>query len=142
MAPAAFGGAGANETRETKETNEALQVRQDVEYTGLVRPPVVLAGKKRRFNDLLHNPSPSDMAQKTFEAAMARLEQLTEELESGDISLDKSLKKFDEGVKLAEFCNAQLTVARARVEMLLEKDGRLQSVPFEGLDRGDTDLPE
>ncbi|HSO08356.1 MAG TPA: exodeoxyribonuclease VII small subunit [Desulfoprunum sp.] len=142
MAPAAFGGAGANETRETKETNEALQVRQDVEYTGLVRPPVVLAGKKRRFNDLLHNPSPSDMAQKTFEAAMARLEQLTEELESGDISLDKSLKKFDEGVKLAEFCNAQLTVARARVEMLLEKDGRLQSVPFEGLDRGDTDLSE
>ncbi|MBM9529342.1 exodeoxyribonuclease VII small subunit [Desulfoprunum benzoelyticum] len=82
------------------------------------------------------------MAQKTFEAAMARLEQLTEELESGDISLDKSLKKFDEGVKLAEFCNAQLTEARARVEMLLEKDGRLQSVPFEGLDRGDTDLPE
>ncbi|MBB5347751.1 exodeoxyribonuclease VII small subunit [Desulfoprunum benzoelyticum] len=73
---------------------------------------------------------------------MARLEQLTEELESGDISLDKSLKKFDEGVKLAEFCNAQLTEARARVEMLLEKDGRLQSVPFEGLDRGDTDLPE
>ncbi len=142
MAPAAFGGAGANETRETKETNEALQVRQDVEYTGLVRPPVVLAGKKRRFNDLLHNPSPSDMAQKTFEAAMARLEQLTEELESGDISLDKSLKKFDEGVKLAEFCNAQLTEARARVEMLLEKDGRLQSVPFEGLDRGDTDLSE
>jgi len=139
MAPAAFFGAGANET---KETNEALQVRQDVEYTGLVRTPVVLAGKKRRFNDLLHCPNPSDMAQKTFEAAMARLEQLTEELESGDISLDKSLKKFDEGVKLAEFCNAQLTEARVRVEMLLEKDGRLQSVPFEGLDRGDTDLPE
>jgi len=34
------------------------------------------------------------MAQKTFEAAMARLEQLTEELESGDISLDKSLKNL------------------------------------------------
>jgi len=44
--------------------------------------------------------------------------------------------------KLAEFCNAQLTEARARVEMLLEKDGRLQSVPFEGLERGDTDLSE
>ena len=139
MSPAAFPGAGANET---DETNEALQVRQDVEYTGPIRTPVVLAAKQRRFNDLLHSPNPSDMAQKTFEAAMARLQQLTEELESGDISLDKSLKKFDEGVKLAEFCNAQLTEARARVDMLLEKDGRLQSVPFEGLERGDTDLSE
>ena len=82
------------------------------------------------------------MAQKTFEAAMARLEQITEELEDGEISLDKSLKKFEEGIKLAEFCNAQLTEARARVEMLVEKDGRLQSIPFEGPDRGDTDGPE
>lgn len=82
------------------------------------------------------------MAQKTFEAAMARLEQITEELEDGDVSLEKSLKKFDEGIKLAEFCNAQLSEARAKVEMLLEKDGRLQAVPFEGLERGDKDLSE
>jgi exodeoxyribonuclease VII small subunit len=81
------------------------------------------------------------MAQKTFEAAMARLEQITAELEDNEISLEKSLKKFDEGIKLAEFCNAQLAEARAKVEMLLEKDGRLQAVPFEGIDRGDTDLP-
>ncbi len=82
------------------------------------------------------------MAQKTFEAAMARLEQITEELEDGEVSLEKSLKKFDEGIKLAEYCNAQLAEARAKVEMLLEKDGRLQTVPFEGVERGDTDLPE
>ncbi|MDP3480277.1 MAG: exodeoxyribonuclease VII small subunit, partial [Desulfoprunum sp.] len=65
------------------------------------------------------------MAQKTFEAAMARLEQITEELEDGEISLEKSLKKYDVGIKLADFCNAQLSEARAKVEMLLEKDGRL-----------------
>ena len=82
------------------------------------------------------------MAQKTFESAMARLEQITEELEDGEISLEKSLKKFDEGIKLAEFCNAQLAEARAKVEMLLEKDGRLQAVPFEGIDRGDKDLSD
>lgn len=82
------------------------------------------------------------MAQKTFEAAMARLEQITEELEDGEISLEKSLKKFDEGIKLAEFCNAQLSEARAKVEMLLEKDGRLQAVPFEGIERGDKDLSD
>lgn len=82
------------------------------------------------------------MAQKTFESAMARLEQITEELEDGEISLEKSLKKFDEGIKLAEFCNAQLAEARAKVEMLLEKNGRLQAVPFEGMDRGDKDLSD
>ncbi len=82
------------------------------------------------------------MAQKTFEAAMARLEQITAELEDNEISLEKSLKKFDEGIKLAEFCNAQLAEARAKVEMLLEKDGRLQAVPFEEIDRGDTDLSD
>ena len=82
------------------------------------------------------------MAQKTFEAAMARLEQITQELEDGEISLEKSLKKFDEGIKLAEFCNAQLAEARAKVEMLLEKDGRLQAVPFEGVERGDQDLSD
>lgn len=82
------------------------------------------------------------MAQKTFEAAMARLEQITQELEDGEISLEKSLKKFDEGIKLAEFCNAQLADARAKVEMLLEKDGRLQAVPFEGVERGDQDLSD
>ena len=82
------------------------------------------------------------MAQKTFESAMTRLEQITEELEDGEISLEKSLKKFDEGIKLAEFCNAQLTEARAKVEMLLEKNGRLQAVPFEGIDRGDKDLSD
>lgn len=82
------------------------------------------------------------MAQKTFEAAMARLEQITEELEDGEISLDKSLKKFEEGIRLAEYCSSQLAEARAKVEMLLEKDGRLQAVPFEGPDRGDTELSE
>ena len=82
------------------------------------------------------------MAQKTFEAAIARPGPIPEGIQERERSLDKSLKKFEEGIKLAEFCNAQLTEARARVEMLVEKDGRLQSAPFEGLDRGDTDISE
>lgn len=55
------------------------------------------------------------MARKTFETALSRLEQITEELESGDLSLEDSLKKFDEGVKLAEYCNARLSEARTKV---------------------------
>jgi exodeoxyribonuclease VII small subunit len=77
------------------------------------------------------------MAKKTFESALSRLEQITEELEDGELSLDKSLKKFDEGIQLARFCNEQLDEARAKVELLLEKDGKLESVPFHETDDDD-----
>jgi exodeoxyribonuclease VII small subunit len=82
------------------------------------------------------------MAKKTFEEALARLEEITHELEAGDLSLEKSLKKFDEGIKLAEFCSAQLAEAKSKVEILLEKDGKLESTPFEGADGGDQGIPE
>ncbi|MDF1578933.1 MAG: exodeoxyribonuclease VII small subunit [Desulfurivibrionaceae bacterium] len=62
------------------------------------------------------------MAKKNFEEALAKLERITEELESGDLSLEESLKKFDEGVKLAEFCNHKLDEAQQKVNILLKKD--------------------
>ncbi|BDD87517.1 exodeoxyribonuclease VII small subunit [Desulfofustis limnaeus] len=71
------------------------------------------------------------MAKKSFEAALARLEEITEELESGNLSLEASLRKFDEGIKLAEFCNATLAEARTKVEILLDKNGRLEAEPFD-----------
>lgn len=74
------------------------------------------------------------MAKKTFEAALARLEQITEELENGDLSLEASLKKFDEGIKLADYCNSRLSEARTKVEILLEKNGRLEAEPFDEQD--------
>lgn len=77
------------------------------------------------------------MAKKTFESALTRLEQITDEMEAGELSLDNSLKKFNEGIKLAEFCNDKLTAARAQVELLLDKNGRLEPDPFDGNDRDD-----
>jgi exodeoxyribonuclease VII small subunit len=82
------------------------------------------------------------MAKKTFEAALSRLEQLTQELADGEQSLENSLKKFDEGIKLASFCNEQLSEARAKVELLLEKDGKLEAHPFDGPESGHKDLFE
>lgn len=82
------------------------------------------------------------MAKKTFETALSRLEQITQELEEGELSLDKSLKKFDEGIQLARFCNEQLDEARAKVELLLEKDGDLEAVPFPESNSEHQDLPE
>ncbi|MDR0478187.1 MAG: exodeoxyribonuclease VII small subunit [Desulfobulbaceae bacterium] len=70
------------------------------------------------------------MVKKTFESALARLEELTGELERGGLSLEASLKKFEEGVVLARFCSGQLAEAKARIDILLEKDGKLQEEPF------------
>ena len=44
------------------------------------------------------------MAKMTFEDSIKKLENIVEELESGDLTLDKALKKFEEGVKLSKFC--------------------------------------
>ncbi|MBU1233553.1 MAG: exodeoxyribonuclease VII small subunit [Proteobacteria bacterium] len=82
------------------------------------------------------------MAKRTFENALTRLEQITEELEDGDLSLEKSLKKFDEGIGLVEYCNNTLTEAKAKVELLLEKKGELTATPFDELEDGDQELSE
>ena len=81
------------------------------------------------------------MVKKSFESALARLEELTGELEQGGLSLETSLKKFEEGVALARFCSGQLAEAKARVNILLEKDGKLQEEPFADDDAGDRVLP-
>ncbi|MDG4476600.1 exodeoxyribonuclease VII small subunit [Thiovibrio frasassiensis] len=74
------------------------------------------------------------MSKKSFEEALEALEQITQELEDGDLSLEKSLKKFDEGIKLAELCNHKLEEAQQKVDLLLKKDGKLISVPFNNSD--------
>ncbi len=80
------------------------------------------------------------MAKKTFENALARLEQITTELEKGELGLEDSLKKFDEGIGLVKFCNSKLEEARSRVELLLKQDGTLTPVNFDENERGDQDL--
>jgi exodeoxyribonuclease VII small subunit len=71
------------------------------------------------------------MAEKKFEAALSRLEEIVAELESGGLSLEQSLKLFEEGVKLARICNARLEEAERKVEILLkDKGGKMTSKPF------------
>ena len=72
------------------------------------------------------------MAEKKFEAAMARLEKVVTELESGELGLEQSLKLFEEGVKLARICNARLEEAERKVEVLMkDKNGKMTAKPFE-----------
>ena len=72
------------------------------------------------------------MAEKKFEAALSRLEEIVSSLESGELSLEQSLKLFEEGVKLARVCNARLEEAERKVEVLLkDKNGKLTARPFQ-----------
>jgi len=72
------------------------------------------------------------MAEKKFEAALARLEEIVQELEKGDLPLEQSLKFFEEGIKLSRICNKRLEDAERRVEILLkDKGGAMKAEPFE-----------
>ena len=51
-----------------------------------------------------------------FEEALARLERIVSEMESGDLQLDDMLKKFEEGRKLVQLCSAELESIRQRIE--------------------------
>ena len=73
------------------------------------------------------------MKKKSFEDELAKLEKITQELEEGDLSLEESLKHFDEGVKLAEYCNSKLSDAQRKVEILLKKGDSLEPVAFDNL---------
>ena len=62
----------------------------------------------------------------TFEAAIARLEEIVRMLESGSAPLDKSLAMFEEGVALVKLCNARLDSAEQKVKILtVGPDGNL-----------------
>lgn len=57
----------------------------------------------------------------SFEEALTRLEALVTEMEGGQISLDESMKKFAEGMKLADLCGRKLNETEKKIEILLKK---------------------
>jgi exodeoxyribonuclease VII small subunit len=63
-----------------------------------------------------------------LEKALADLESLVDELESGDLPLDKAMKKFEEGIKLTRSCQAALKEAEQKVEILLKSAGGQESL--------------
>jgi len=58
-----------------------------------------------------------------LEKALTDLEDLVEELESGDLPLEKAMKKFEEGIKLTRNCQTALKEAEQKVEILLKSAG-------------------
>ncbi len=76
---------------------------------------------------------PGDIDQLSFEAALARLEEIVRTLEKGEAPLDESIKLYQEGERLKRHCEARLKDAQARIEQIaLSGDGQPSGMkPFD-----------
>lgn len=66
-----------------------------------------------------------------FEGSLKNLEQLVEQMESGELSLEKALETFEQGIQLTRECQTMLTEAEQKVQLLVENSGNLESKPFD-----------
>ena len=70
------------------------------------------------------------MATSNFEKNMSDLENIVTDLEKGDLNLDESISKFEEGIKISKQCNKILEDAEKKIIILLEKDGEVKEENF------------
>ena len=71
-----------------------------------------------------------------FEQSLANLEQLVEQMESGELSLEKALETFEQGIQLTRQCQTMLGQAEQKVQLLIENNGNLESQPFDAAEQG------
>lgn len=72
------------------------------------------------------------MAEIKFEDALKKLEKIVEDLEDGDLPLDESLEKYEEGIRLSRICAKKLEAAKKKVEVLLKsEDGSFELKQFD-----------
>lgn len=72
------------------------------------------------------------MKNQSYEESMKELEQVVKDLESNDLTLDESIKKFEKGMELSKHCNSLLEDAEKKITLLIEKEnGEVEEKPFE-----------
>jgi exodeoxyribonuclease VII small subunit len=80
------------------------------------------------------------MAQKTFEQLMKQLERIIQDLEGGDLPLEKAIQKFEEGIKLTKLCSEKLDDTEKKISILLkDSQGRVTEKPFMPEEEADSD---
>jgi exodeoxyribonuclease VII small subunit len=72
-----------------------------------------------------------------FEKSMARLETIVAEMESGDLSLEQMMARFEEGQKLLTFCSTRLNEIEKKIEILTRDGDAVKAEPFDPADTGD-----
>ncbi len=72
------------------------------------------------------------MAKESFEKGLKRLETIVAKMEGDEVSLDDSMKLFEEGVKLSRLCTEKLNEAETKVSILTRNEkGEISSEPFD-----------
>ncbi|MFH1245571.1 MAG: exodeoxyribonuclease VII small subunit [Candidatus Omnitrophota bacterium] len=79
------------------------------------------------------------MAELKFEEALKKLEKIVEDLESGKLPLEESLKRYEEGVKLSRFCHKTLQSAQKKIQVLSKKGEEWELEPFASETVNDTE---
>lgn len=73
----------------------------------------------------------SNDKQPGFEKSLERLETIVREMESGELSLEKMMKHFEEGMGLVKVCSGRLNEVERKIEMLVKKGEQTVAEPFE-----------
>lgn len=68
---------------------------------------------------------------KSFEEQMEELEKIVNDLEKGDLNLDNSVAKFEEGIKISKECNKILETAEKKIAILVNQEGEIKEENFE-----------
>ena len=68
--------------------------------------------------------------EKNFESALKRLEQISDLLENEDTPLEDSIKLFEEGIELKEFCEDKLKSAKLKIDKIVKRNKSLTSTEF------------
>lgn len=67
----------------------------------------------------------------SFEDALTHLETIVAQLETGDLSLQESLRQFEDGIRLSRLCSQQLDDAETRIQVLVQESGLWQARPLD-----------
>lgn len=71
------------------------------------------------------------MKKLTYEESVEKLENIVDQLEEGNISLDESLKLFEQGIELSTHCNKLLQEVEKKITILINQDGEIKEEGFE-----------
>ncbi len=70
-------------------------------------------------------------SEKNFESALKRLEQISDLLENEETHLEESIKLFEEGIELKEYCEEKLKSAKIKIDKIVKKNKSLASTEFQ-----------
>jgi len=74
------------------------------------------------------------MKKNTFETSLKRLEIIVDEMENSQLDIDKAMKLFEEGVSLVNDCSSKLDETKKKIEILVEKNGKIEKEKFVGIE--------